>query len=192
MKPMAVRSHDAPEHHATLARIRRAQAGDREAAEQLLLEHLPRIRNLVRYLLRYDHDVDDVAQLALMEIMRSLPSYSGEGSFKAWSDRITARAAFHHLRRRRHERMREDVNPELTLVASEGESPDQYSLRREAVRVLDELPMDQRNVLVLHHVLGFSVPEVSSELNIPAETVRSRLRLGMEKLRQKLSGKGAP
>ena len=38
-------------------------------------------------------------------------------------------------------------------------------------------------LLVLHHVLGLSVPEISEEIGAPSETVRSRLRLGMSKLR---------
>jgi RNA polymerase sigma-70 factor (ECF subfamily) len=190
MPPMPLRT-DEPRRAAPDPRIKRAASGDRQAAEQLLLEHLPRVRNLARYLLRGDSEVDDLAQVCMMEIMRSLPSYAGEGSFKAWVDRITVRAVFHHIRKRRVERLRDDINPDLVLVVAEGESPDLYSLRREAVRWLDELPADQRNALVLHHVLGFSVPEVSSELAVPAETVRSRLRLGMEKLRQKLGGGGA-
>jgi len=182
---MPVRTDDAP-LPAPDPRIARAVAGDREALERLLLEHLPRIRNLVRYLLRGDSEVDDVAQQAMIEIIRSLPSYSGEGSFKAWLDRIAARSAFHHIRRRRLERKGgDDGAPELLLVAAEGEAPDNYSLRREAVRWLDELPHEQRHAVVLHHVLGFSVPELADELRLPSETVRSRLRLGMDKLRQR-------
>ena len=38
-------------------------------------------------------------------------------------------------------------------------------------------------MLVLHHVLGLSVPDIASELALPFETVRSRLRLGMARLR---------
>ncbi|MFT3923899.1 MAG: RNA polymerase sigma factor [Myxococcales bacterium] len=169
-------------------RVARAVAGDRAALEQLLMEHLPRIRNLVRYLLRGDSEIDDVSQQAMIEIMRSLPGYSGEGSFKAWLDRITVRAAFHHIRRRKLERKHGDIGPELLLVTGEGEAPDNYSLRREAVRWLDDLPDEQRYAVVLHHILGFSAPELAQELNLPLETVRSRLRLGMDKLRQRLPG----
>lgn len=61
--------------------------------------------------------------------------------------------------------------------------PDVYAQRRAAVRLLDGLPDDQRHVLVLHHVLGLSVPEIADELAIPFETARSRLRLGMTRLR---------
>jgi RNA polymerase sigma factor (sigma-70 family) len=52
---------------------------------------------------------------------------------------------------------------------------------------LDELPDAQREALVLHHVLGMTVSEVADQLEAPQETVRSRLRLGKDRLRQLLS-----
>jgi RNA polymerase sigma-70 factor, ECF subfamily len=48
------------------------------------------------------------------------------------------------------------------------------------------LPDEQREVLVMHHVLGLSVREIAEELATPFETVRSRLRLGMARLRNEL------
>jgi RNA polymerase sigma-70 factor (ECF subfamily) len=55
------------------------------------------------------------------------------------------------------------------------------------VRCLDALPTEQRECIVLHHVVGLSVPELASELSIPFETARSRLRLGIAKLREELT-----
>ena len=71
-----------------------AVRGDRRAAGSLLQERLPRVRNLVRYLVRGDDHVDDIAQQALLAILRGLPTFEGTGSFPAWCDRITAREAF--------------------------------------------------------------------------------------------------
>lgn len=169
-------------------RARAAALGDRPAQEALLRELLPRIRNLVRYLVRGDADVDDIAQKALIAVLKGLPSYRGEGKLTSWADRITARETFAHLAHERAERRARDVRepPELYAVPSPGARPDEYLLRREVVRVLDELPAEQRHALVLHHVVGLSVPELAAELEVPAETARSRLRLGMKKLRERL------
>jgi RNA polymerase sigma-70 factor (ECF subfamily) len=46
------------------------------------------------------------------------------------------------------------------------------------------LPVEQRSVIVMHHMLGISVQEIAEEETISFETVRSRLRLGMSKLRE--------
>ena len=164
-------------------RLAAAVAGDRGALESLATELLPRVRNLVRYLVRGDGDVDDIAQEALVAIIRGLPSHRGQGTLHAWANRVAARATFAHLRRARRARAQVDAGADLAAVPDPDGPPDDYTARRRAVAMLDRLPDDQRHALVLHHVLGLSVPEISTELQIPFETVRSRLRLGMAKLR---------
>jgi RNA polymerase sigma-70 factor (ECF subfamily) len=62
---------------------------------------------------------------------------------------------------------------------------DEYLLRRWAVSVLDELPLPQRHAVVLHHLLDMTVPEIALELDLPRETVRSRLRLARARLRER-------
>jgi RNA polymerase sigma-70 factor (ECF subfamily) len=165
------------------ARIAAAVAGDRRALDSLVSEMLPRIRNLVRYLVRGDSDADDMAQEALVAIVRGLPSYRGEGSLSAWADRVAVRETFANLRRVRRARAQVDAGADLASVPHPDGPPDDYAERRRAAKLLDELPEEQRHVLVLHHVLGLSVPEISDEIGAPFETVRSRLRLGMSKLR---------
>lgn len=174
-------------------RVAKAAAGDRVCAEELLQELLPRVRNLVRYLAWGDVDVDDISQLALIEIARSFHNYRGEGALHSWAERITTRVALHYLRRRRsEERRRTSLSPvELHVISPRNEQPDEYTLRRKTVRMLDDLPDDQRQALVLHHVVGLSVPELASELGIPFETARSRLRLGVQKLRDQLRRRGS-
>lgn len=163
-------------------RVAAVLAGDRRAAEALLGELLPRARNLIRYLLRGDEDVDDVAQEALIAVMRGLPGYRGDGALKAWVDRVVVRVALAWIRRARRERA-QTVVVELSLVPDTGARPDEYAARREVVLLLDQISDEQRHVMVLHHVVGMSVPEVATHLQVPFETVRSRLRLGQANLR---------
>ena len=175
-------------------RIERAVAGDRSAAESLVRELLPRVRNLVRYLVRGDADVDDMAQLGLLAVLRGLHTFRGEGSFHAWADRIVVREALGYVKRRRaKETERRNLGADLHSV-DESDRPDAYLARRRAVEALDALPDEQRTVLVLHHVVGLSVPELAEELGLPFETARSRLRLGMAKLRGMIddSGESSP
>jgi RNA polymerase sigma-70 factor, ECF subfamily len=191
---MPMESHnDQPPARAHDPRIAQAAQGDRMAAQSLLSELLPRVRNLVRYLVWSDADADDCVQVVLVELLKSFGGYRGEGSLHAFVDRITVRVAMHHVRKRRTDRQRNTpITPELTLVSNHHEGPDDYTLRRQAARYLDELPEEQRQAVVLHHVVGQSVPELAETLGIPFETARSRLRLGMEKLRAKLSLRGSP
>ncbi len=181
---MAARVPVPPGASAPDPRVRAAAGGDRAAAEALLGELLPRARNLIRYLVRGDGEVDDIAQESLIAILRGLPSYRGEGAFTAWADRVTVRVTFAHLGRVRADRARNAGDgAHLHLVPDPDGSPDDYAVRRETARLLDRLPADQRHALVLHHVLGMSVPEIAGELALPFDTVKSRLRIGMDKLR---------
>lgn len=160
--------------------------GDAAAARSLVVEVLPRVRNLARYFCRHDSDADDVAQQALLEILRAAPSFRGEGTFTAFSDRIVARIALGSLRRTRLERARTVLSDDVDRVDDGGADASRYIARRRAVAALDALPDEQRAIVVLHHVLGTPIPEAAEELGIPFETARSRLRLALRKLRDAL------
>lgn len=159
-------------------RIAQAARGDRRAQQALMAELLPRVRNLVRYLVRGDYEVDDITQECLIAVLRGLPTYRGEGAFRSWVDRVVARATFAHLRHSRQASATRDLGADLHLLPQGEDAPDEYAQRRQAVELLDQLSYDQRHALVLHHVLEMSVPEIAEHLGVPFETVRSRLRLG--------------
>jgi RNA polymerase sigma-70 factor (ECF subfamily) len=161
-----------------------AQAGDRKATAALLAELLPRVRNLVRYLVRGDANVDDIAQESLIAIVRGLPSYRAEGHFHSFTDRIVARTALAWLRRERRTKERERESVRKDSMPGGSEAPDQYTLRRQAVARLERLPDEQRQAVVLHHVVGLSVPEVAAQFGVSQETIRSRLRLAQAKLQE--------
>jgi RNA polymerase sigma-70 factor (ECF subfamily) len=157
-------------------------------AEQALRRLLPRVRNLVRYLVRGDSDVDDIAQQALIAVARGLPTWRGDAPLERWADRVVARATFAELARRRTERGRRADVEALEHAVSPEAAPDDRAIRRQAVAALDTLPEEQRAVIVLHHVVGLSLPEVAAELGVPVETARSRMRLGLGKLRTRVGG----
>ena len=165
------------------ASVAAAIAGDRRALETVVARLLPRLRNLVRYLVRGDADADDIAQEAAVAVVRGLPSFRGDGTLESWADRVAVRETFACLRRARRARERIDRSADLSAVPHPGGGPDAYAERRRTAALLDELPDEQRHAVVLHHVLGLSVPEIAVEMGAPMETVRSRLRIGIGRLR---------
>ena len=175
------------------ARLAAAMRGQRDATEALLLDLLPRVRNLVRYLVRGDSDVEDISQESLIALVRGLPTYRGDGRFHGWVDRVVVRTTFAWLKRSRGREARYSGDPvELLAVPSDEAPADEYVHRRHMVALLDRLSTEQRHALVLHHVLELSVQEISTELGIPFETVRSRLRLGRTALRALAADGDAP
>lgn len=185
MRPLAPPLFVPPRRADPLAEhVAAAAAGDHRALTVLTTALLPRVRNLVRYLIRGDADVDDVAQEALLAVFRGLPTYQGDGALTSWVDRVTARATFAWLARRRRTRAQVEPTALVDDASDAGPWPDEYLLRRELVRLLDQVPEEQRAALVLHHVVGLSVPEIAAETGVVVETVRTRLRLGRGRLRQ--------
>lgn len=170
-----------------LARARAASASRSEAGA-LMRELLPRVRNLVRYLVRGDQAVDDLAQEGLVAILKGLPGYRGDAPLFAWADRVVVRSTFERRRRDRVRASREGAEiPSDDAPMMRESAPDLALDRRALVLALERLNVQQRDALVLHHVVGMSVPEVAERLEAPLETVRSRLRLGMSALREALA-----
>jgi RNA polymerase sigma-70 factor, ECF subfamily len=161
-----------------------AKGGDPTATERLFLQLLPRVRNLVRYLVRGDRDVDDLSQDALVMILKGMHGYRADGPFRAWVDRVVARSVFAALKRRAASPA--VIERDGQTAMTEGVSAaghEAYCMRRKLVEGLDLLPEAQRAALVLHYVMGLTIPEAAAELGVAEETVRSRLRLAKDRLR---------
>jgi RNA polymerase sigma-70 factor (ECF subfamily) len=167
---------------AALDVLARARAGDPEALEELVLGWQPRVRNLVRYLVRGDQQVDDLAQQALLTALEKLPSYRGEGALEAWLDGIVLRVTLRSMRRFRLLRAREVAQPDPGQHVASTDAV-RYRDRRKLAHALDQLPHKQRSALVMRHVLGMSAREIAELEGIPEETARSRLKHGMALLR---------
>jgi RNA polymerase sigma factor (sigma-70 family) len=136
-------------------------------------------------------DLDDVVQEALEGLLAALPSFRHQCSVLHFACRVAVLSAL-------ATRRRAGVRARWTLEAAavdEWPGPDQPSpadaalaARRRAVlgMLLDELPPAQAEVLVLHTALGFTVSEIAASLGRPHETVRSRLRLAKQALRDRI------
>ena len=164
-----------------------ACAGDERARARLVEALLPRARNLVRFLVRGDAEVDDIVQDALVIVLERLATFRGEARLERWADGVVMRVTLHHLRRLRR-RLRRFVSRPPDELEEESVVPApalrSYAARREMIAALDRLPYKQRHALVLHHVLGMTVQEAAAELGVPQETLHSRLRVGMQRLRR--------
>jgi RNA polymerase sigma-70 factor (ECF subfamily) len=167
-----------------MLQVAAAGHGDRNAAAELIDEVFPRMRKLVRYLVRSDSDIEDLTQDAAVAVLCSLRGYRGEGFFERWVDKVVRRAIFGERRRRRAERSITQLDgAESSVDRAVSVFQDEYLHRRHAINLLRRLRIEQRQVVVLHYAMEMSVPEIAQELEIPFETVRSRLRLARRRLR---------
>jgi RNA polymerase sigma-70 factor (ECF subfamily) len=160
-----------------LETVRRAAEGDSRAQAWLARRVLARVRKVARALSRHAADADDAAQLSLIEILRSARTYRGESNIEAWAGRIAVRTTMRHLRR---EKRKTDavVDTPALVAAVRPASALAETLPRDVRHYLDQLPEPQRDAIVLHHALGYSLDEIAEMEGVSPNTIKSRLRLG--------------
>ena len=168
-----------------LALAQRAAADNEVAMRQLADRLLNSVRTTVHYLSPKDAEADDMAQHAMIEILRSVHSFRGDCQLETWATRITVRTAIRHLKKRRSGL---SWLEKLTHMPGEPSvSPEQisetYQLRRRVRHILGKLSLPQRTVLVLKLVHGFSIEEIAAATESPVNTVRERLRIARKKFR---------
>jgi RNA polymerase sigma-70 factor (ECF subfamily) len=164
-----------------LRHVERALRGDRAAGERLVAEHYPRVYRLLRNLTGSAEEGEHLAQQVFVNAWQALRAFRGESSLATWLHRIAFRVYTHHLRSRREH---------APLQAAESLSDQPAAQTLEAVllrRALAALSADHRDAFVLHHVQGFSVPEVAELVGVAEGTVKSRLFAARNRLRELLS-----
>ena len=177
---------------AVLART--AAAGNAAALRTLVASVTPALLRAVRGVLGARHpDVEDVVQEAALAIVQALPGFRFESTVLHFSCRV---AVFTALAARRRFKVRgEGLHDELSAVdeleVGGAERPDDHlaaARRRVLLRELcADLPDAQAEALILHVVLGFTIEEVADAAEVPANTVRSRLRLCKDALRTRIA-----
>jgi RNA polymerase sigma-70 factor (ECF subfamily) len=119
-------------------------------------------------------DARDAAQETFVAAWRELPRLREPDKFEAWLQRIAVNASRMTLRARGRRRVREIPSSEMASLAS-AVAPDERSDARTLERAMDRLDVDQRAILVIHHLDGRPLAEIAAMLEIPVGTAKSRL-----------------
>lgn len=172
-----------------------AQGGEREAFNRLILDYQDLAYNVAYRILGDPDAAADATQDAFISAYRALSGFRG-GSFRSWLLRIVTNACYDVLRaHKRHPTVSLDADPELDWAEwTEGdeEPPEEFAERQDLgqliQRGLQELPDDQRVVIVLSDIHGMAYKEIARTLGVSLGTVKSRLSRGREKMREYLQG----
>ncbi len=136
--------------------------------------------------LRQREDAEEVAQEAFAKAFRSFRHLRDRERFRAWLVRMTWRLALDRQRanRRRLVRESQELSPPAPSLAASPEARE----RADALwRAIDALPEKLRVVIVLANIEGHDIGEVAALLEIPEGTVKSRLFLARQQLKERLS-----
>jgi RNA polymerase sigma-70 factor, ECF subfamily len=153
--------------------------------ERVVLPYLDDAYTLARYLVRDEHDAQDVVQEASLRAFRYFSGYSG-GDARSWLLAIVRNCSLTWLQRRRTDQRMVPFPDGEGLEVADPQGADATAIasseRRRVERAIDALPVEFREVLVLREVEDMSYREISDVVGVPVGTVMSRLSRARRRL----------
>ncbi len=172
--------------------IARAQRGDADAFEQLVIAYRDQVFRLALRMCGNEADADEVAQEAFLSAWKALPNFRGDSRFSTWLYQLTSHAAIDLMRREKRQIVAEDI----TDVGAPDPAPGpqqqaEQSETRQAVRdAMAQLSPEYRQIVVLRFLQELSYEEIGAVLKLPPGTVKSRLNRAKSQLKDILSKSG--
>jgi len=165
--------------------VRRAQAEDKEAFEELVRRHQHRVFAVASGILRKREDVEDIAQQVFVKAYFSLRKFDQRAAFSTWLYKITVNECWDLLRKKKvrplvyesdlSEDQARQVADSEEKVHAQPDISDRLEARQRVDRLLEGVDERDRLMLVLKEVQGFSIEEIGETLGLNANTVKVRL-----------------
>jgi RNA polymerase sigma-70 factor (ECF subfamily) len=163
--------------------VARAKQGDREALRYLYVHYADHVYGYVLSIVRDEYEAEDVTQHLFAKLMTALPKYEPrEVPFSAWILRVARNVAVDHMRQRR------PVPCEEVRELDVREDDDETS-RHRALGLRDalaSLPEDQRQVVVMRHLVGLTPGEIAGRLGRTEPSIHGLHHRGRGALRSAL------
>jgi len=166
--------------------IAEAKAGDSEGLHYLYVRYADDVQRFVMSVVRDPHDAEDITQNVFAKLMTAIKRYEERDvPFDAWILRVSRNAALDHLRAKRA------IPTEEVRVVDTGKAQTGLDRGRALRQALEALPEEQREVLVLRHIVGLSPGEIAGTLDKTESSVHGLHHRGRSSLRQSLTDLGA-
>lgn len=180
----------------------RYQRGDSSAFAFLVRRHKAPLYNFVLRHLRSQPAAEDITQEAFLRVVQRASEFKHEARFSTWLYTIARNLCIDHSRKmklRRHPSLdaptdtSDGSRPLLEVVPSSSTESDVEraaewtAMRRSIVAAVEALPDDQREVFLLREVANLPFKEIAEVTGTPENTVKSRMRYALERLRMALS-----
>lgn len=179
--------------------VRRAQAGDKDAYDDLVRRYQERVYATIYHMTSNHEDASDLAQDVFVRAWTALRSFKGDSSFYTWIYRIAVNRTINFLKQRRNRTIHLSLNdlevgtendPEMVELVSHRTPRRDAALSELQQRLnnaLQKLSEEHRTVVTLHDVQGLAHDEIAQILKCNPGTVRSRLFYARQQLQGWLS-----
>ena len=187
-------------HEEEMRIIAKVLDGDTNAFEALVEDQKKVVYNLALRMLGNEEDAYDISQDAFLKAYTNLSGFRGDCKFSSWLYKLTTNLCLDFIRKRNRHKViplvyeDDDGESEYMEIPDESFSPELQTEKkelRESVRKgLNQLPPQQRQILVLREIGGLRYDEIGRQLDLEEGTVKSRIFRARKKLCDILSRDG--
>ena len=186
-----------PEREIDRQLVTRAQQGDKQAFNLLVVKYQRKLARLLSRFIRDPAEVEDVTQEAFIKAYRALPAFRGDSAFYTWLYRIGINTAKNYLMAMgRRAPTSTEVEAEEAEGFEEGEqlrdinTPESVLLSNEIARTvnatIESLPEELRRAIQMRELEGMSYEDIAQAMDCPIGTVRSRIFRAREAIAEQL------
>jgi len=174
------------------ALVRRAQAGDESAFREIVERYQSKVFSIIHGIVRQRNDVEDIAQQVFAKVYFSLRNFDFRSSLITWIYKITVNECFDYLRKKKVRKlvyesdMSEDevrrVENSEPIPDRSGRADSALARRDYIVKLMDRVSDEEKNLLMLKEVEGYSVEELAGMLKMNENTIKVKLFRARQKL----------
>ena len=178
--------------------IQMFQQGNTRAFDALIDRHQQRIYNAILFMVKDSYLAEDLIQDIFIKIINNLKQnkYSDEGKFLPWALRIAHNFCVDHFRKvKRTPTIKTSDDQDLFEIIKHSDHPADYKMTRAQTHrniqeLVDLLPEEQREIIVLRHYANLSFKEIAQMTNCSINTALGRMRYGLINLRKMMNERG--
>jgi RNA polymerase sigma-70 factor (ECF subfamily) len=178
--------------------IQQFQEGNTRAFDALIDRHQERIYNAILFMVKDSYLAEDLIQDIFIKIIHNLKlnKYNDEGKFLPWALRIAHNFCVDHFRKvKRTPTIKTSDDQDLFEIIKHSDHPADYKMTRTQTHrniqeLVDLLPEEQREIIVLRHYANLSFKEIAQMTNCSINTALGRMRYGLINLRKMMNERG--
>lgn len=172
--------------------------GNKAAIEQLIERHRRKVYNYILMMVKNQSIADDIFQETFIKVIASLDrgKYSENGKFVSWVLRIAHNQIIDHFRSKKSapQITNDDVGYDILNHSKYSEATVEEKIIQEQIsedvrKLVDYLPIEQREVVILRHYMGLSFKEIAEQTEVSINTALGRMRYALINLRKLIEDK---
>ena len=173
-------------------------SGDRDGIEVLIKRHKNRVYTYILLIVKNEQLAEDIFQDTFIKVINSLRKgkYQDKGRFVSWVIRIAHNLVIDHFRKEKHLNTISNDSTELDIFNNTKFSDQtieqemiQDQITNDVRKVIEELPADQKEVIILRHYVGLSFKEIAEQTDVSINTALGRMRYALINMRKVIEEK---